>query len=456
MKLICMNDACKGHATRSLKVPMTDIAIRVENLSKLYHIGARQERHDTLRDALVARFRRANGSTHPQATDSDDTDLWALRDVSFEVKRGEVVGIIGRNGAGKSTLLKILSRITEPTSGQAEIHGRVGSLLEVGTGFHPELTGRENIYLNGAILGMRRTEIDRKFDEIVAFAEIEKFLDTPVKRYSSGMYVRLAFAVAAHLEPEILLVDEVLAVGDAEFQKKCLGKMGDVAKEGRTVLFVSHNMSAIAALCNMGIFLKSGSVAQCGETAYTIQQYIEETSYQAEDYQEAQSTRDLFAAPRRHRSDLAQFTRIAVLNALGEACSTFGFGDTLRLRLQFRVSQPIRVAAEAILKSSSSQNIAFFASSHFQSILIQGNPQSDNIIELTIPRLVLARGRYRFDIGISIPHVEWLDFIEDACRFDVETSDPGGTGYSFEQSYGFGSIYVDHTWFVPELLHNQP
>ena len=247
---------------------MSDIAIRVENLSKLYHIGALQQRHDTLRDALVATVsprQRPNRSTN-----SDDTDLWALRDVSFEVKRGEVVGIIGRNGAGKSTLLKILSRITEPTSGRAEIHGRVGSLLEVGTGFHPELTGRENIYLNGAILGMRRAEIDRKFDEIVAFAEIEKFLDTPVKRYSSGMYVRLAFAVAAHLEPEILLVDEVLAVGDADFQKKCLGKMGDVARKGRTVLFVSHNMGAIAALCTTGVFLEAGSAALRGEAAQVV------------------------------------------------------------------------------------------------------------------------------------------------------------------------------------------
>nr|MBP9503526.1 ABC transporter ATP-binding protein [Promineifilum sp.] len=200
---------------------MSDIAIRVENLSKQYTIGRARERHDTLRDALAGVFRR-NGSGGATET------FWALKDISFEVKRGEVVGIIGRNGAGKSTLLKVLSQITEPTSGRAEIHGRVGSLLEVGTGFHPELTGRENIYLNGAILGMRREEIARKFDEIVAFSEIEKFLDTPVKRYSSGMYVRLAFAVAAHLEPEILLVDEVLAVGDAAFQKKALGKMGDV------------------------------------------------------------------------------------------------------------------------------------------------------------------------------------------------------------------------------------
>lgn len=246
---------------------MSDIAIRVENLSKQYTIGRARERHDTLRDALVGIFRRngSNGSTET---------FWALKDVSFEVKRGEVVGIIGRNGAGKSTLLKVLSQITEPTGGRAEIHGRVGSLLEVGTGFHPELTGRENIYLNGAILGMRREEIARQFDEIVAFSEIEKFLDTPVKRYSSGMYVRLAFAVAAHLEPEILLVDEVLAVGDAAFQKKALGKMGSVVNEGRTVLFVSHNMGAINSLCSQTIYLAGGALKMKGPTAAVVGDYL--------------------------------------------------------------------------------------------------------------------------------------------------------------------------------------
>src|SRR5712692_7207761 len=238
---------------------MSDIAVQVENLSKQYKIGVAKYRHDTLRDQLAdglkALFRR-NGRPHP----SKDT-IWALKDMSFEIREGEVVGMIGRNGAGKSTLLKILSRITKPTSGSAKIHGRVGSLLEVGTGFHPELTGRENIYLNGAILGMKKAEIDHKFDEIVAFAETEKFLDTPVKRYSSGMYVRLAFAVAAYLEPEILVVDEVLAVGDAQFQKKCLGKMGEVSKgDGRTVLFVSHNMAAVAQLCNKGILLHKGEI----------------------------------------------------------------------------------------------------------------------------------------------------------------------------------------------------
>ncbi len=257
---------------------MSDIAIRVENLSKLYRIGGKQEKYrtlrDTLSDAATAPFRRVRSAfqRNGQARTEDNT-IWALKDVSFEVKRGEVVGVIGRNGAGKSTLLKILSRITEPSSGRAEIHGRVGSLLEVGTGFHPELTGRENIYLNGAILGMKRAELERRFDEIVDFAEVEKFIDTPVKHYSSGMYLRLAFAVAAHMETEILLVDEVLAVGDAQFQKKCLGKMGEVAQQGRTVLFVSHNMGAVRSLCNEGLLLDSGRLNQHGDISGTINAY---------------------------------------------------------------------------------------------------------------------------------------------------------------------------------------
>ena len=259
---------------------MDDIAIRIEGLSKRYRIGARQEPYKTLRDALTsaasAPFRVARSTFQRSNVQraNGPAAIWALKDVSFEIKRGEVVGIIGRNGAGKSTLLKILSRITEPTEGCAEIHGRVGSLLEVGTGFHAELTGRENIYLNGAILGMRKADIDRRFDEIVAFAEVEQFLDTPVKHYSSGMYVRLAFTVAAHLEPEILLVDEVLAVGDAAFQKKCLGKMGDVAKEGRTVLFVSHSMAAIRSLCSHALLLSEGHLAFSGPPGQCIDRYL--------------------------------------------------------------------------------------------------------------------------------------------------------------------------------------
>src|SRR5574341_352062 len=256
---------------------MSNIAIKAEKLSKLYRIGGPQEKYKTLRDVvadiLSSPLRQlssviGNSNSKPQNT------FWALKDVSFEIQKGAVTGIIGRNGAGKSTLLKILSRITEPTSGYAEIRGRVRSLLEVGTGFHQELTGRENILLNGAILGMKRTEIDRKFDEIVSFAEIEKFIDTPVKRYSSGMYLRLAFAVAAHLESEILLVDEVLAVGDAAFQRKCLGKMGEVAKQGRTVLFVSHNMSAVKEMCQQGILLDSGRIIFKGDSAQCLAKYM--------------------------------------------------------------------------------------------------------------------------------------------------------------------------------------
>ena len=259
---------------------MSDIAIKVEGLGKQYRIGGREPRYKTLRDsmtdAFTAPFRRAAAILRGQAYGAAELDetIWALKNVSFEVKRGDVIGIIGRNGAGKSTLLKILSRITEPTEGYARINGKVGSLLEVGTGFHPELTGRENIFLNGAILGMKRAEIERKFDEIVAFSEIEKFIDTPVKHYSSGMYMRLAFAVASHMDPEILVVDEVLAVGDAQFQKKCLGKMEEVGKEGRTVLFVSHNMAAIKALCKRGILLENGQIACDGDVSVVSEKYL--------------------------------------------------------------------------------------------------------------------------------------------------------------------------------------
>jgi lipopolysaccharide transport system ATP-binding protein len=249
-------------------------AIRVENLSKLYEIGEAQQPYRTLRDTVSDAFLRPfRAFRRKSAQEQEATSIWALKDLSFEIKQGEVVGIIGRNGAGKSTLLKVLSRITEPTTGFADIYGRVGTLLEVGTGFHNELTGRENIYLNGAILGMKRADIQRQFDAIVAFAEVEKFVDTPVKHYSSGMYLRLAFAVAAHLEPEILLVDEVLAVGDIAFQKKCLGKMGDVARQGRTILFVSHNMGAVRSLCEKGVVLAAGALVSVGDIASSIETY---------------------------------------------------------------------------------------------------------------------------------------------------------------------------------------
>jgi lipopolysaccharide transport system ATP-binding protein len=252
---------------------MSDTAIRVTNLSKRYRIGLHKVRYRTLRESITEKFSRIS-----RREQIEKEYFWALKDIDFEVKKGESLGIIGRNGAGKSTLLKVLSRITKPTKGRAVLDGRVGSLLEVGTGFHPELTGRENIYLNGAILGMMRSEIERKFDEIVDFSGIEKFLETPVKRYSSGMYVRLAFAVAAHLEPEILMVDEVLAVGDAEFQKKCLGKMGEVTSQGRTVLFVSHNLLAVENLCRKALLLDNGKMVEIGDANTVIETYLSSSS----------------------------------------------------------------------------------------------------------------------------------------------------------------------------------
>jgi len=315
---------------------MSDVAVKVQGLSKKYRIGQR-ERYKALRDiltqALYRPFRSVTsaikGKPAQKGALSGDGYFWALRDISFEVKHGEVIGIIGRNGAGKTTLLKIISRITEPTQGTVDIYGRVGSLLEVGTGFHPELTGRENIYLNGAILGMRKTEIERKFDEIIDFAEIEKFIDTPVKFYSSGMYMRLAFSVAAHLEPEILLVDEVLAVGDAEFQKKCLGKMGDVSRQGRTVLFVSHNMSAIRKLCPGTILLNMGSIVMAGPTESVIARYL------------LDSTSSLLAEvelPPGDPNAFGEAKRLRFFNQNGKPHSQFNLNESWKIELEFNLT----------------------------------------------------------------------------------------------------------------------
>ena len=299
--------------------------IKVESLGKQYRIGTQDSAYATLRETLVT---RASSLWKWQRQKSKT--IWALRHVGFEVKPGEVVGIIGRNGAGKTTLLKVLSRITEPTTGRVELHGRVGSLLEVGTGFHPELTGRENIYLNGSILGMRRREIDQRFDEIVAFAEVAEFVDTPVKRYSSGMYLRLAFAVAAHLETEILLVDEVLAVGDVQFQKKCMGKIEEVAGQGRTVLFVSHNMPAVQRLCSRGILLSNGEVARDGDVRTAVQEYL---------------TLDLGQAGERTWPDnetapgdrVARLMAVRALNSKAEVASEFSVRDDWYLEVEFRI-----------------------------------------------------------------------------------------------------------------------
>jgi len=383
---------------------MTDIAIRVDNLSKLYHIGRAQQRHDTLRDALVSVLKRSNvgASEHPE-------DLWALKDVSFEVRRGEAIGIIGRNGAGKSTLLKVLSRITEPTAGRVILEGRVASLLEVGTGFHPELTGRENIYLNGAILGMRRAEIERKFDEIVAFAEIERFLDTPVKRYSSGMYVRLAFAVAAHMEPEILLVDEVLAVGDAAFQKKCLGKMGTVAKEGRTVLFVSHNMTAVQSLCETSVLLGGGTIAALGATEDVIAAYLAVGT-------RAGAVQFDIATPRQG-TGTAQYIGARVLSDAGKPICSVPMGGSLILELWFSIARPVaHPAMSARLHTALGQDIAAWRT---QETYGQMPPAATGgSVRLHIHDLNLLPGIYHFAIGLTDGY-QTLDLIEDALSVEV-------------------------------------
>lgn len=312
-------------------------AISVHGVSKRYSIG-HQVRHDTLRDRLAHGARHLLRRLVQREPETAVEDFWALRDVSFDVARGEVVGIIGRNGAGKSTLLKILSRITESTTGRVVLRGRVASLLEVGTGFHPDLTGRENIRLNGSILGMSRAEIEARFDEIVAFAEIERFLDTPVKRYSSGMYVRLAFAVAAHLDPEILIVDEVLAVGDAEFQKKCLGKMREVARGGeRTVLFVSHNLAAVQTLCDRGVYLAEGRVHRVGTAAECVTAYLEKQGTGATGI--VNLAADVGSRPGDGRARLAQ---VELLSVDGASRSHFAIGEPFTVRLTVRVHAPLR------------------------------------------------------------------------------------------------------------------
>ena len=347
-------------------------------------------------------------------------DFWALRDVSFEVKRGEVVGIIGRNGAGKSTLLKILSNITEPTSGRARIRGRVASLLEVGTGFHPELTGRENIFLNGAILGMSRDEIKRKFDEIVEFSGVEKFIDTPVKRYSSGMHVRLAFAVAAHLEPEILIIDEVLAVGDAEFQKKCLGKMNEVAKGGRTVLFVSHNMAAIEGLCTQGILLEWGSVSYIGQPVEAIAKYVSASS-ELPTYEIC-----LKEHPHRtiHRTPV--FCSLRLTNDDGETLSVAPLGKPVTFKIELKTDRPVRGASLGLHICDMHGRRIMTCHSRYQTTAVL-NIDGELLVQCRLPSCRLMPGRYSIVLGLAVAN-EHIDRIEPAMEFEVAPVDIYGTG----------------------------
>ncbi len=408
---------------------MSDVIIRVKSLGKKYRIHhQRSERYTALRDVISDKVR---GIFRPRARGAEEQpgveDFWALKDVSFEVKHGEVLGIIGRNGAGKSTLLKVLSRVTEPTEGRVELDGRVASLLEVGTGFHPELTGRENVYLNGAILGMTRVEIKRKFDEIVTFAEVEKFLDTPVKRYSSGMYVRLAFAVAAHLEPEILIVDEVLAEGDAQFQKKCLGKMQEVSKGGRTVLFVSHNMAAVSSLTTRSVVLNAGRVVVNDTSVAAIEHYIQ-----------------LGNRTGAAKAALGRGTHTAILGArlLDESDSAvhhYTPGSSLRLEIRLETDGAASLSLEAFLLDAARHKLALASLHQFHGITLpQKAGRFRTVLEL--PPLWLASGTYTFDLTTSLVNSNWDHYVEDVLEFDVVSSNPGGQSWDFKHSMGYGAF----------------
>ncbi|MBE9258870.1 ABC transporter ATP-binding protein [Dolichospermum sp. LEGE 00246] len=372
---------------------MSDTVIRVENLGKKYIIGhQQQERYTALRDVITDKVKSLGSLINPQAKNENPAfeEFWALKDVSFEIKQGDRVGIIGRNGAGKSTLLKILSRITEPTTGSIKIKGRVASLLEVGTGFHPELTGRENIFLNGAILGMGNEQIKRKFDEIVAFAEVEKFLDTPVKRYSSGMYVRLAFAVAAHLEPEILIVDEVLAVGDAQFQKKCLGKMEDVGKEGRTVFFVSHNMGAVRRLCSRAIWLEKGQVKASGNSSKLCDDYLAHGSL---------SNSGVITFEDGKNMDL-HFLKVEMLNSSQELTNFFRSNEAICLKIYYRLMKDLSGTTIVVnICSISEDSLWSVADWDIYPELFEFRSKGAWMGEWIIPESVLAPGRYLIALG---------------------------------------------------------
>ena len=422
---------------------MSDTAIRVEKLSKKYSLGAAKVRHNTLRDHLVGGIKSL--FKQEQRLSQDASIFWALKGVSLEIKKGEVVGIIGRNGAGKSTLLKILARITDPTTGVAEIHGRIGSLLEVGTGFHGELTGRENTYLNGAVLGMTKKEIDRKFDEIVAFAEVERFVDTPVKHYSSGMYLRLAFAVAAHLEPEILLIDEVLAVGDIAFQRKCLGKMGDVARQGRTILFVSHSMAAVESLCSTAYLLENGHLVESGTTKTVIDAYLS-------------TIPTLCNASLGHRTDREgsgrlRFTDIELRSDEGGPIEVAQTGKTLLISVAYTSTSDTLKNVE--------MSIDIFAQNG-QCMLMLNNAMSGTDFEsipgvgrfsCRVERFPLSPGQYPITLFCRVNGII-ADWVSAAALLTVEPGDFYGTGRLPHATHG--GFLIPQKWQIQSSLVNLP
>ena len=431
--------------------------ISVENLSKSYRLG--QIGTGTLTNDLKVWFAKVQGKPNPMLKigqadhgNMDGETLWALKDVNFQVEQGEVLGIIGRNGAGKSTLLKILSRVTAPTSGRIKVRGRIASLLEVGTGFHPDLTGKENIFLNGAILGMTKAEVKRKLDEIVAFAEIEKFIDTPVKRYSSGMYVRLAFAVAAHLESEILLVDEVLAVGDAEFQKRCLGKMGEVAsKEGRTVIFVSHNMGSITGLTHKCIYIRSGSIAKQGTTKDIVDYYLSEVS---RENQLHEGFADLREFPRKLKiqNPVAQFTWVKILDDNNIEKSILTKGQIFSIETGFNLSQPttklqfgfgvkhVRSGVEIFISPSPIFYDNFLNGNHTIKMLVDPNFLHPGLYNVVLK--MFCKGVRQETIG----EVLFFEIIEDSGKSKEET---------FTDRWSSGLLDFNFGWNLSQMnVHN--
>jgi lipopolysaccharide transport system ATP-binding protein len=427
---------------------MGDIVIKVENLSKEYRLGTIN--HGTLKHDLQSWWARIRGKEDPNSVisfsrqsatnssglrDAQNPHFLALKDVSFEVKRGEILGIIGKNGAGKSTLLKVLSRVTSPTKGVVKIKGRIASLLEVGTGFHPELTGRENIFLNGAILGMTKKEISRKFDEIVAFAEVEQFIDTPVKRYSSGMYVRLAFAVAAHLEPEILIVDEVLAVGDAQFQKKCLGKMDDVAKGGRTILFVSHNMVAVERLCQTGVYLDGGKIRRTGEIANIIDSY-------------QRSNEQRRGEPLAQRSDrtgngLGRLTTLEIKPA-EENNGAITCNSGIRILIEYKAAANVSAIVLSIINHQSTP--IYWLDSRNDAGLLLGRSKAETAMCITAP-LNLVPGVYSINAALLIGK-EVADQVESAAFFEVEAEDFYGQGRLLLPAHNHGVCLIRQSWTI--------
>jgi lipopolysaccharide transport system ATP-binding protein len=410
--------------------------LEVRGVSKKYVLGRTRQRHDTMRDFIVGAMRapidvlRGKGSLQ-------DPQFWALRDVSFDVNPGDVLGIVGRNGAGKSTLLKIMSRITDPTAGSITVRGRLSSLLEVGTGFHPELTGRENIYLNGAILGMRKAEITAKFDEIVEFSEIEKFLDTPVKRYSSGMFVRLAFSVAAHLDPEILVVDEVLAVGDMAFQKKCLGKMSEVSQGGRTVLFVSHNMAAVQNLCATAIVLNEGRLVFQGASKDAIDFYLHSTSGEASQGHVI----DVSRVPR--RAGLLPVLQRVEFYTAGKTPvrGTLPMGAPLQMRIHFDLEKPTEKIEVGIGFDSMFGQRIFTAHTSFEPGCFYEEQVGPQTYVCNIPSLTLVPGEYSVRVWVDASR-DSLDIVDDAARIQIIESDYYGTG----RVPWNGAFVLEHHW----------